>query len=95
MKRLETIILLLCLFLLNNCINPNSKTPDEFLVKKKDPLVLPPEFDELPLPDSEKKKVQKNSSIQSVFGSSGKSAEDQKNKSKLEDMILKELKKKN
>ena len=27
---------------------------DEFLVEKKNPLVLPPEFDELPVPDSNK-----------------------------------------
>ena len=27
------------------------KTGDEFLVKKKDPLVLPPDFESLPLPD--------------------------------------------
>jgi hypothetical protein len=26
---------------------------DEFLVKKKNPLVLPPEFDDLPVPDEE------------------------------------------
>ncbi len=26
---------------------------DEFLVKKKNPLVLPPEFDDLPIPDEE------------------------------------------
>ena len=29
---------------------------DEFLIKKKDPLVLPPEYGELPLPKSNKKK---------------------------------------
>ena len=35
---------------------------DEFLVKKKNPLVLPPEFRELPTPDSNKKKDADNSS---------------------------------
>ena len=33
--------------------------PDEFLVEKKNPLVLPPDFNELPIPDSEKR-VQQN-----------------------------------
>ena len=28
-----------------------SKSTDEFLVKKKDPLVLPPDFESLPTPD--------------------------------------------
>ena len=35
---------------------------DEFLVKKKNPLVLPPEFRELPTPDSNNKKDADNSS---------------------------------
>ena len=35
---------------------------DEFLVKKKNPLVLPPEFSELPTPGSELNKNQKSSS---------------------------------
>lgn len=35
---------------------------DEFLVEKKNPLVLPPEFSELPTPGSELKKNQKSSS---------------------------------
>ena len=35
---------------------------DEFLVNKKNPLVLPPEFRELPTPDSNKKKDADNSS---------------------------------
>ena len=29
------------------------KSGDEFLVKKKDPLILPPDFESLPLPDEE------------------------------------------
>ena len=32
---------------------------DEFLIKKKDPLVLPPEYGELPLPKSNKKNLKK------------------------------------
>jgi len=28
-----------------------SKQTDEFLVKKKDPLIMPPDFDSLPTPD--------------------------------------------
>ena len=30
----------------------NKKTTDEFLVKKKDPLIIPPEYDKLPVPKS-------------------------------------------
>ena len=28
---------------------------DEFLIQKKDPLILPPEFEKLPLPNTKKK----------------------------------------
>ena len=28
------------------------KTTDEYLIKEKDPLILPPDFKNLPLPDS-------------------------------------------
>lgn len=33
--------------------NKKSKSSEEFLVKKKDPLVLPPDFTKLPLPNDE------------------------------------------
>jgi hypothetical protein len=36
--------------------NEKVKTTDEFLVKKRQPLVLPPNFDEIPEPGSIKKK---------------------------------------
>ena len=29
------------------------KSTDEFLVQKKDPLILPPDFENLPIPDEE------------------------------------------
>ena len=31
--------------------NQKQKTTDEFLVKKKDPLIFPPEFEKLPMPE--------------------------------------------
>ena len=36
--------------------NEKTSSTDEFLVKKKEPLVLPPNYNELPEPDSLKKK---------------------------------------
>ena len=32
--------------------NPKKKSSDEFLVEKKSPLVMPPEFDKLPIPEN-------------------------------------------
>jgi hypothetical protein len=86
-------MLVLSVVILNSCV-ADKKTSDEFLIKKKDPLILPPEFEELPLPNS-KNKAESKSSLEAVFDSVGKSTSDSKNKSSLENMILKELKKKN
>jgi hypothetical protein len=93
MKKLRKIMLVLSVVILNSCV-ADKETSDEFLVKKKDPLVLPPDFETLPLPNS-KKKAESKSSLESVFDSVGKSTHDSKNKSSLENMILKELKRKN
>ena len=47
--------------------NEKVKSTDEFLVKKKDPLVLPPNFEEIPEPgtiekekDNEQEKIKKS-----------------------------------
>ena len=55
-------ILMIILFLLASCggikdagkvlRNEKIKTTDEFLVKKRNPLVLPPNFEEIPEPGS-------------------------------------------
>ncbi len=68
------------------------KTTDEFLVKKKDPLILPPQFEELPVPNS-KNNDKEISSIKSVLESTNNV--DKKITSELENMILKELRKNN
>ena len=49
---------------------------DEFMVKKKNPLVLPPEFDELPEPKtstSEDKNKEEEIDLQIIFGKSSDS----------------------
>ena len=67
MKNLKLFFILLFLVLLNNCTGldqamggKNRKNSDEFLVKKKDPLVLPPKYEELPIPKS-KQETEKTS----------------------------------
>ena len=88
--------LLVFLFILTSCQsikdagkimrNEKVKTTDEFLVKKRKPLVLPPDYNELPTPDSVKRensneedeikkilkapKVQKNQNTKSSVGES-------------------------
>jgi predicted small lipoprotein YifL len=40
--------------------SPKQKTSDEFLVEKKSPLIMPPNFNELPVPKSSNQKNKKN-----------------------------------
>ena len=99
MKIFKIIFLLLILIQINNCTNFNeamsgkSKTTDEFLVKKKDPLALPPKFEELPIP--ERQKQDKEKSIEKMLGSKSDSSGKSENISNLENMVLKELRKNN
>ena len=100
MKYFKIIFLFTIFLLLDNCqsfqdamTGANKKTTDEFLVKTKDPLILPPQYEKLPLPNSKSRNEEK--SLQSALGSSNKSNENSKISSDLENMVLKELGKNN
>ena len=41
--------------------NQKKDNSDEFLVEKKSPLIMPPDYEELPVPNSEKNEVQQQS----------------------------------
>ena len=65
----KVVLIFLIFIILNSCESAKEgftlqkqNRADEFLVKKKNPLVLPPEFSELPIPDSDQKKDEKSSS---------------------------------
>ena len=93
MRVIKLLNLLFLCILLQNCqglMSGKNTTTDEFLVKKKDPLILPPKMDELPLPKS-KKDLEKKNSVLSALGAKEESG---KVTSDLEKMILKELNKK-
>ena len=69
-------------------------TTDEFLIKKKDPLILPPQHDKLPLPKSSDLQEKEDNTIESIL-KTGKNSEIKKNSSmsSLEKKILEELRK--
>ena len=60
MKKISSILLFaIVFFTFQSCqtvkegfTSQKKKSTDEFLVEKKSPLVMPPEFDELPIPKS-------------------------------------------
>ena len=70
---------------------------DEFLVEKKSPLVLPPNYGELPLPSSEqiKTEVETKNDFESLIISNKKSTSNEKensNPTSIKKSILKKIK---
>ena len=78
MSKYKITILMTFLFFVSGCgvvkegfKSPKQKTSDEFLVEKKSPLVMPPEFNKLPVPNSSNKKTKKNEdTIESLISNS-------------------------
>ena len=67
MKIFKKFILLNFILLLASCstmksafVNEKKNNTDEFLVEKKSPLVMPPDYDELPIPKEKKEQSDKN-----------------------------------
>ncbi len=47
--------------------NEKITTTDEFLIKKRDPLVLPPDFREIPKPKSQSNQTQNENKIKDIL----------------------------
>ena len=60
---------------------------DEFLVQKKDPLILPPDYENLPSPDEGKFVLEENSIFQDTLDS----GEDSSTSTSIETSILKKI----
>ena len=73
--------------------NEKTNTTDEFLVKKKQPLVLPPDFEKLPTPDSkENKEINENEKIKEIL-KAPKELNKASGKNSLEESVLKKIRK--
>ena len=103
MKNLKIFIFLNIILIISSCgtikegfTNQKKNNSDEFLVEKKSPLIMPPNFNELPVPKPKDLAIQsKSNEIKSLI-SKKKNTEikndmSQKDKS-FEDTILKKIK---
>ena len=101
----KLLILSVLIITLNSCgsvresfSNSKKKSTDEFLVKKKSPLVMPPEFEELPIPGNkgQEQKNEEKSEIESLItGSENKSSKSQNSSNQnisVENSILEKIK---
>jgi hypothetical protein len=105
MKKIKIFIYLNIIFLtLSSCgtvkesfSNQNKNSADEFLVEKKSPLVMPPDFDQLPVPNKLGQNVsEKNTDIETLITNSKTKtlSSDVENESfeNFEQFILKKIK---
>ena len=70
MMKIKIKLLLLLIILLNSCqtikdglTGNKQNNSDEFLVTKKNPLELPPDFDQLPVPKRDKENINQSEQI--------------------------------
>ena len=96
----KVIILLIFSFALTSCqsakdaftLKKKSST-DEFLVEKKNPLVLPPEYGKLPIPSDQQvtKESSEGTDIKSLVGNEDKASSSKKEKKTLPTSIEKSI----
>jgi hypothetical protein len=82
---------------LKDGFSSNKNNTDEFLVEKKAPLVMPPEFNELPVPSNNSIEDNNENDVKKLITKSGTSNPDMGNSentnSNLEESILEKIKK--
>lgn len=109
MKKIKKLYYILIIFVfLGNCSNVkegfmNSKKSgtDEFLVQKKQPLTMPPNFEKLPFPsitleENNDENQKTSSSLEKILKSQSKDTNIDQNQTQInsiESLILKEIKK--
>ena len=64
---------------------------EEFLIEKKDPLVLPPDFSKLPKPNEQPETLDEEVNIKSIFDGEQSSTEENKDKNSSKSNIKKSI----
>jgi len=101
MNYLKAFVLLNIILFVNSCgavkesfVNQKKNSSDEFLVEKKSPLVMPPNFNELPTPTDEKESSLSVNKIKDLVSSEDTEVKvsDEANQN-FENSVLKKIKK--
>ena len=96
MKTIYNIFIALVLsLLLFSCggfkLNKKATSGEEFLIEKKDPLILPPDFSKLPKPNEQTETVENEVSIKSIFDGEQISSEEDNNQNSSKNNIKKSI----
>ena len=101
----KIIYCLVVVFLVTSCGNTvdsvkrgltgaKSKSTDEFLVQKKDPLVLPPNYEDLPLPSGEQAEEEEEVfSLETTLNKTSMTESESSTASTTEESILQKIRK--
>ena len=101
MKQFKFFIFLSILIFLSSCgtlkegfSNQKKNNSDEFLVEKKSPLVMPPDYNELPIPNEENLDKEANDIKSLISKSKNSDIKENSNekKSSFENIILEKIK---
>ena len=102
MKKLNLLLILFLLLISCGSLSDAKKviknekviTTDEFLVKKRNPLVIPPNFEEVPKPGSEPKKIiNEGEKIKRILNAPKEENNSTSKSSSVENSILKRIRK--
>ena len=102
MKKISSILLFaIVFFTFQSCqtikegfTSQKKKSTDEFLVEKKSPLVMPPEFNELPLPETSEN-IEENESgnnIEKLISNNDSTEGSQPQDKNFENLIIEKIK---
>ena len=88
------LILTSCQSVVDGISMKKKNSTDQFLIKKKSPLVLPPDFDELPEPANEAKRSEEEEfDIKNILGQTSTSNQRKKtDSSSIKNTIMKKIK---
>ena len=100
----KTIYILTLIFFVTSCegmktakktlTGEKKNSTDEFLIQKKDPLILPPDYENLPSPDEEIDVTEKISNFEKSLGNMTEDEDNVSSQSSVEDSILKKIRSK-
>ena len=102
-KIIYILFIISVIFLLSSCAESfdsikrgltgqKKNSADEFMVKKKDPLILPPDYENLPVPDEGDALLEESSIFENVLETDDETV--QTNSKSVETSILKKIKSK-
>ena len=104
MKILKFFLILTLYILVSSCgtvkeafTNQKKNSSDEFLVEKKSPLVMPPDYNDLPVPNTQNNVEENSNNIESLINNNEKGDTKYNNSDgkgqNLEETLLKKIKK--